>query len=124
MKLSTKPTLIAVGAAAIWILILHTYIVFWAMSEPARVEGRIDARQSTRAHAGLAAANPQSPAQAGAAQTAAAPDAQGGSASADLPRNPAVAWTHVAFPAVLLGSCVAIFASLIWAAVALNREYD
>jgi hypothetical protein len=33
-------------------------------------------------------------------------------------------WAHVAFPAVLIASCVAIFASLVWAAVALNREYD
>jgi hypothetical protein len=33
-------------------------------------------------------------------------------------------WEHVVHTTILLGSCVAIFAILAWAAVALNREDD
>jgi hypothetical protein len=123
---SAKPTLIAISIAAAWILLLHAAIVIWAMREPTRIDERVDARMAIGEHGKSAAA----PAQTDKAQSSNEGSASGADSHAAPPAFPmppqlsALGWGHVAFPTILLASCVAIFALLVWAAVALNRDFD
>lgn len=136
-KPTTKPTLIAVAIAAGWILLLHASIVIWTMFEPARIDEVVDKRLESRRAVAETEAKPVPPetkATDASGQGDLAPKNNAGNAteatshvSRALPMPPQLSvlgWGHVAFPTILLASCVAIFASLVWAAVALNRDYD
>lgn len=122
-------TLIGIGIAVIWVLILQSYLIVTLRPDPAKTE-------LTPFSSGGQLPHSPSPTNSGPEQMPSS------SAAGQAPVQGAVAtgnnaneketnriittssWPQVANSALLLGSCASVFAVLVWAAVSLNREDD